>query len=436
MNFIAPVLAEATAPSPCRKLRVAVLVDLMLSASAGGHVKCWERLAGAALGFADVLDLTIYFMGKERETRIIGDNVRFVLEPPVFSTARMPFLSHVPDHTDLAPWHGRLARALGGHDVIHTTDAYFAYAHTAMHAARRRGTPLVTSVHTNTPQYARIFTTQTVERLCGKGPASRFLVERLGVARYAERRMLRQLAQHQSACAGVLVSRPEQIAPAQEATHGPVTLLRRGVDRAFFSPAKLDRAWLADRYGIARDRIVVLFAGRINRSKNVMLLADALAELVAGGAPLHLFCAGDGEQRATVQARLGAHVTCPGMLDPETLARVYASADLFAFPSPVEECANVVLEALASGLPVLVASESGMGRVVIDGETGFALPSGAGFAWTRYIALLARDHNRRLLMAHRARRYAEQHLPSWAEVLGEDLLPQWQQAAAAEPLAG
>ena len=431
MTLTAPGLAEApVAPAP-QQLRVAALVNLAQGTGAGGHVKCWERLAQAALGFEGTLDLTVYFMGSEAALRPLGRNVRYAIERPVFATQRVPFLSHVPDHTDLASWHARLARQLPQYDVIHTTDAYFAFSRTAVGVARRKDIPLVTSVHTDTPRYARVFTAQTVERVFGKGLAARALLDGLGFARYAERRMLRQLEQHQRLCTGVLVSRPDQLKAARALSRGYAGLLRRGIDHSFFNPEKRDRAWLAAQYGIAPDAVVVAFAGRINRGKNVMLLADAVAELAAAGTPVHLFCAGAGEERATILARLPRNATCPGILEPGTLARVYASADIFAFPSAIEEYANVVLEALASGLPVLVASESGMDRVVSEGETGFVLPGNNSFAWSRYLALLAHDRARREAMGARARRYAEHRLPTWADVLAEDLLPTWQRAFAA-----
>jgi glycosyltransferase involved in cell wall biosynthesis len=427
MTLTSPILDEAPSRASPHALRVAVLVDLARGIGSGGHVKCWERLAHAALEFEETLDLTVYFMGAERELRPLGRNVRFAVERPVFSTARVPFLSHVPDHTDLAPWHGALARQLPRYDVIHTTDAYFAYARTAERVARRERLPLVTSVHTDTPRYARVFATQTVERLLGRGYAARALIDGLGVACYAERRMLHQLERHRRACHAVLVSRPDQLGDPRGAS---ASLLRRGIDRAFFHPKKRDRAWLAARFGIAPDAVVILFVGRVNRGKNVMLLADAAADLAAAGMPVHLFCAGAGDQRDAVTARLGGNATCPGALAADELARVYASADIFAFPSAIEEYANVVLEAVASGLPVLVASESGMGRVVVEGETGFALAGGKSFAWSHYLALLARDRARRTGMGERARRYAENRLPSWADVLAEDVLPAWRRAFA------
>jgi len=431
--MIALERSDLESPGAARKypLKAGVLVDLDRGPEAGGHVKCWERLAGAATAFADRLDLTVHFSGSMAQREVLSDNVRFVVERPVFSTARLPFLSDVPDHTDLARWHPRLARCLGRYDVIHTTDAFFAYARTAMRVARNAGIPLVTSVHTNTPEYARIYTGLTIERLVGKGLVHRLLTDRLGLDRRVERRMLARLEAHQRQCAFTLLSRPERVAQARARLGARVGVLRRGVDRAAFHPSRRDRAWLAARLGIPVDRVVVLFVGRVSRGKNVLVLADAVAGLVARGLPLQLVCAGKGELREAVLARLGAGARCLGPVEPALLARLYASADIFALPSRIEESANVVPEALASGLPVLLAREGGMRRALVEGETGLALPGASVSAWAEAIESLAKDGGRRAHMAAAARRYAETALPSWDEVLAEDLLPRWESAAEA-----
>src|SRR5712691_8817288 len=154
-----------------RPLKVGVLVDLTLSGEAGGHVKCWQRLAEAAVDYADRLDLTVHFSGPQPRRVELSPAVRYVLLPPVLSTARL--VREVPDHTDLAPWHPRLGRALADYDVIHTTDAFFCYARTARRFARRHGTPIVSSIHTNTPEYARITTSKLLQRTLGTGLAYR-----------------------------------------------------------------------------------------------------------------------------------------------------------------------------------------------------------------------------------------------------------------------
>ncbi len=411
-------------------LKVGVLVDLQWDQKSGGHVKCWERLAQAAAAVPDALDLTIHFLGPEAREIEIADNVRYRIEPPILGTASLTFLSHVPEHTDLAPWHPRLAAALGGYDVLHSTGAYFAFARTALGVSRRRGIPLVSSVHTNTPEYARIFTAQTIERTLGGGALARIANHTLGLPQRAERWMLHQLARYQNACRFVFVSRPAQLAAAGPDAGRRTSLLRRGVDRQMFSPQQRDRAWLAAEFGIPAGKVVVLFVGRLNRGKNIAVLADAMTELVGRGLPVHLVCAGDGAERQAILDRLGLHATCPGSVGPARLARLYASADLFAFPSEVEEYANVVLEALTSGLPVLVAGKSEMGRVVVPEVTGRILPSVEARVWVEAIAALAASAERRHEMSRAARSYAELRLPSWRDVLTMDLLPRWQEVAS------
>jgi glycosyltransferase involved in cell wall biosynthesis len=389
------------APASDDVLRVGVLVDLARRPESGGHVKCWERLAAAAAGVPG-LALAVHFAGPGRGREDIAPNVRFVYETPVFSTARLGFLlGEVPDDTDLAPYHPRLARFLPGYDVVHTTDAFFAYARTAL----RSGRPLVNSVHTNTPEYARLHAARVFAGL-GLG---RFHLERL-----VERRLRARLAAHQRRCAFAWVSRPDELAAAAALTGGHAGLLRRGIDKSFFSPAKRRRD--------ADGRVIVLYAGRVDAGKNVGLLADALA---ASGPEVHLVCAGEGAMRAELLARLGPRASCPGNLDPASLAEAYASADIFAFPSTIEEHANVVQEALASGLPVLATAS--MARAIEPGVTGLVLPGDDARAWAEAIAALTPQ--RRAEMGRAARAWAEARLPSWHDVLVEDLLPRWREAA-------
>ena len=94
--------------------------------------------------------------------------------------------------------------------------------------------------------------------------------------------------------------------------------------------------------------------GRLDAIKNVLVLAHAVRQLVDQGVDLHLFCAGTGPDRDAVTALLGDRVTCPGVLAPATVGRVYASADVCAQPAVVEELSNAVLEATSSGLPLVV----------------------------------------------------------------------------------
>ena len=83
------------------RLRVGVLVDLYWSPTAGGHVKTWERLAATATEAGEEIDLTVHFLGDRNATHPLGPHVRYQIHPPLFSSARLPFLSDMPGHTDL-----------------------------------------------------------------------------------------------------------------------------------------------------------------------------------------------------------------------------------------------------------------------------------------------------------------------------------------------
>jgi len=414
-------------------LSVATMVDLEQRQGAGGHVKCWERLAEAALRAPEVLDLTIFVSGETEKTTDLGANVRFITLPPVFSTRRLQAITGpLPDHTDLSPWHPRLARRLteGRFDILHTTDAFFAYSRTAERVSARTGTPLVNSIHTATPELTRLFTEQSIHKICGTGWLARLLAEQLDLPGRLKESKLARLARHQSRCAYVLVSKPDEARRARQSLPSDrVRMLRRGINRQVFGPGKRDRSWLSARFGVPETLPVALFVGRLDPSKNLSPLVEAIRQVNDRGTGLHLFCAGDGRERAAITARLGAGVTCPGQMTQEELSRVYACADLLVMPSEIEVMSNVVLEALASGLPAVVSAAGGMGGFIQPGSTGDVVPGGSAAAWAETLGKLAGDVPHLAAMRQAVISTSGRLLPTWDEVLAEDLLPAWHAAA-------
>lgn len=141
--------------------------------------------------------------------------------------------------------------------------------------------------------------------------------------------------------------------------------LPRGVDLEFFRPDLRD-AGIWARFGIPEDGFKLLFVGRVSLEKNLAVLCDAFLEALARRPDLRLVVVGDGPYLETMRERLRscgrAHFT--GVLRDGTLARVFASADLFVFPSLADTFGNSVVEALASGLPCLVSDEGGPREIV------------------------------------------------------------------------
>jgi glycosyltransferase involved in cell wall biosynthesis len=406
-------------------LRVGVLVDLALSPDAGGHVKCWQRFAEAAVDYADRLDLTVHFQGRERGEIFLSPSVRYRLLPPVLSSARL--VRDMPDHTDLARHHPQLERALAAYDVIHTTDAFFCYAHTAMRFARRHDIPVVSSIHTNTPEYARITTQKLLERKLGPG-LTHIANDVLGVPNWVRCFLERRLARHLASVTSAMASYAAPTEAGRHYRHSGIAL-RRGLDRTLFSPRRRDRAWLQRRFALPPEHVIALYAGKLDAGKNVPLLAPAVAAARAAGAPVQLLCAGAGSEGPALAAALGPAVTLPGTLPQDELARAYASADLFVFPSMIDESGNAAVEALASGLPALLAAGSGVATRMADCAGLRVLPGDVSAPWTAAIVELAAAPEQRKAMSRAARSYVEARVPSWREVLEEDLLPLWQRAA-------
>jgi glycosyltransferase involved in cell wall biosynthesis len=141
----------------------------------------------------------------------------------------------------------------------------------------------------------------------------------------------------------------------------------RGVDVDLFDPARRDPA-MFERDG----RVTVLYAGRQTKEKGADPLADAFLRARERDPRLHLALAGGGPEQESLRARLGGHATFLGWLEAEQLAAAYGSADVFPFASRTDTFGQVLLEAQASGLPVVAVAEGGPCSIVRSGVTGLA----------------------------------------------------------------
>jgi glycosyltransferase involved in cell wall biosynthesis len=416
-------------PAP-GQIRVGVFVDLERRPDAGGHVKCWERFAEAASSFAAELDLTVHYLGAASRIEPVSRNARYVLHRPVISTGWPRFLDVGSGATDLGPLHPGLVRHLRGYDVLHATDL-FTLARTALLWGRLTGKPVVSSLHTDLPRYTRTYGDEVLRRIAGEGAVGRLLRERLRLPQRWERFVRWRYDRFLARCDAVLVSKDEdaerlrRVLPAHR-----IHRLRRGVDRDLFHPCKRDRPRLRRELGIPEDEPVLLFAGRVDETKRIDRLTEAVRELLARGFRLHLVVAGEGARSQRVSRALGAAVHLPGNVSQQLLAWLYASADLFVFPSESEIFPNVVLEARSSGLPVVLSARDFGARLVREpGIDGFLVGGDRVADWCEALDRLLADPALRAASGAAARKIVEESWPSWGEVLGADLLPVWKDAA-------
>ncbi len=181
----------------------------------------------------------------------------------------------------------------------------------------------------------------------------------------------------------------------------------RGVDTQHFHPSKRN-GFLGERFGMSGPEPVLLYVGRISKEKNVHRLAQAFALYRQKGGQGRLAVAGDGPFREEMEAMLaGKPVAFTGYLEGEDLARLYASCSVFVFPSSTDTFGNVVLEAQASGLPVIVTDQGGPSESILPGRTGLVVEAGNVEALAQAMLELTEDEERREAMGRAARAHLE-----------------------------
>ncbi len=268
------------------------------------------------------------------------------------------------------------ALADGCFDAVHVCSPGPAGIAAAL-VARALGLPLLGSYHTELAAYAGL---------------------RSGQARLVEA-MNGAVALFYSACEIVL----SPSAASDEALAGigipPERVMRwdRGVDTGRFDPALRRRR---EDDGAVR----VLYSGRITREKGVELLAEAFLAARARDPRLHLMVAGGGPEQERLASLLGADASFLGWLSGGELAQAYADADVFLFPSSTDTFGQVILEAQASGLPVLAVAEGGPLSLVEDGVTGLLREASAPALSDALLELAAAPLLRRRALAAAALR--------------------------------
>ncbi len=310
---------------------------------------------------------------------------------PVFHAPGVP-LPFYPELRFLFP-RPSLARRLARFqpDLVHVVDP-MALGAAGIHWARRLGAPVIASYHTNLAAYSAYY---------HLGP----LVAPL----WRYRRALH------NRCAVTLCPSPSTAAELRHQGFERVEIWPRGVDSALFTPAQRSPAWRQHVTGDANAPII-LYVGRLAQEKNLHDLVTAFRALEETGAWLVLV--GDGPARAELaQALEGRRAVFTGYLRGAELAQAYASADVFAFPSLTETFGQAVMEAMASGLPVVGYDAEGVRDSVRHDETGLLAPARDTVRFTAYLRSLLASPAWRLQLGRRARLHAERH--SWDAVMAQ-----------------
>ncbi len=290
----------------------------------------------------------------------------------------------------------------GRYDLVHVTAPGPAGVSAAL-LSRVTGTPLIGSYHTELGAYAAMRSDDA-----GVGAAARVA-----------------LGAFYGAPSVVLSPSPAADRSLLELGASAARLGRweRGVDVSSFDPGKADPAAFP-------GEVKVLYAGRLTREKGIDLLAESFLRAHAHDPRLHLLLAGGGPEEGELRARLGERATFLGWLEGEGLARAYASADLFLFCSSTDTYGQVVVEAGASGLPVVAVAEGGPASLIENRHTGMLCRPDPDHIAGTVLQLAASPPQRRRLGAAAARAAGAR---SWERAL-EQLASGYSRALA--PAAG
>jgi glycosyltransferase involved in cell wall biosynthesis len=219
----------------------------------------------------------------------------------------------------------------------------------------------------------------------------------------AQRRSLNQLIRIYRRASIVFAPNPELLEMLESRTGRPAYLMPRGIDAELFSPGWRDRT---------APEFVIGYVGRLSTEKNVRLLARLEPALVRAGLTNYkLLIVGDGNERPWLAEHLDRK-ELTGTLRGELLSRAYANMDVFVFPSLTDTFGNVVLEAMASGVPAIVSAEGGPKYIVRHGVNGFV--AGTIDAFENAVLELKNDPEKRRLMSGAAREHALGY--SWSSV--------------------
>ncbi|MBN2364599.1 MAG: glycosyltransferase family 1 protein [Calditrichaeota bacterium] len=200
-----------------------------------------------------------------------------------------------------------------------------------------------------------------------------------------------------------------------------VTLWQRGIDLDNFSPTFRDPDL---RRSVGADNIpVLLFVGRLVKEKDLDDLINALTILKKSLQKFKMVFVGEGPMQAELQQKLpDAHFT--GFLKGEMLSRWYASSDVFVFPSTTETFGNVVLEAFASGLPVIGVNRGGVAELIFQGKNGFLSPPHDSQNIAYFLKLLIKNESYRKKLGQRASKMVRAY--NWTSV-NEQLINSYSQ---------
>lgn len=266
-------------------------------------------------------------------------------------------------------------------DIIHVATP-FNMGLCGLHYAKKLNIPIVGSYHTDFDKYLEYYDLQLFSKLLWKymgwfhRPLEKIFVPSIQTEEHLTKKGFTRLA-----------------------------IWPRGVDSTVFHPL-FNEQEVRGKYNI-KEKYILLYVGRLAPEKDVLLLPEIAENLPPEiKQNSHWLVVGDGPLKEELKKLAPKNMTFTGFLKGEELAAVYASANVFVFPSTTETFGNVVLEALACGTPTIAANAGGVRSIVKEGITGFLCIEKDTNEFVEKITYFLKNEAIMYNMSQKARQYA------------------------------
>ncbi len=280
------------------------------------------------------------------------------------------------------PTYGEVKHALDSFqpDIIHIVTP-FSVGLMGLKYARDNNIPLVSSYHTNFVEYFKYYGLQFLEGICWK-----------------------YFNWFHSFCQINFCPSMDTLAKLKGKGIGNLKIWDRGIEADQFTPDNYSQE-IRSQY-VKPDEKLLLYVGRIAAEKELDMLLKSAEILNEKGYTYKLLMVGEGPQLEELRAKNIPNVIFAGYKFGRELQEIYASSDIFVFPSSTETYGNVILEAMASGLPVVATLQGGVKENLINGVNGLAFNVGSEMDMAKKIEHLLNNGALRQNLAHKARAHA------------------------------
>lgn len=277
-------------------------------------------------------------------------------------------------------------------DLIHLVTP-FNIGLLGLYYAKQNDIPLTASYHTNFDQYLDYYNINFIENLAWK--------------------YLRWFHNHASInfCPSKVT-----LEELEERNFKNLDIWGRGIDTDLFSPDHRSEEFIEKNN--LNEKISILYVGRAAKEKNISLIIDSLRNLNKRyKEKIELIITGDGPELENLKRSAPKNVIFTGFKKGLELSKIYASADIFAFSSLTETYGNVIIEAMASGLPVVSVYAGGVKENLINKYNGLKCEKNDVDEFSSKLEELILNNNLRKVLSHNARNYSLDK--TWESVLNK-----------------